>query len=73
MNPNKQAPETLKVATPTSNSRLNLQAKNINFVQRNIKRAGKSKDKATIRSHRENQVSSGNMRNMLSPQLVKDS
>ena len=43
MNPNKQAPETLKVATPTSNSRLNLQAKNINFVQRNIKRAGKSK------------------------------
>ena len=53
MNPNKQAPETLKVTTPTSNSRLNLQTKNINYVQRNIKRAGKSKEKVPSKSHRE--------------------
>lgn len=72
MNPSKQQVETLKVTTPSSNSRLNIQAKNINYVVRNIKRAGKSKDKIIAKSHRENLISAKG-RNMVSPQLVKDS
>jgi hypothetical protein len=71
MNPAKQQPETNLVATPSSNSRLNIQTKNINYVQRNIKRAGQSRDKVIAKSHRENLISA-KVRNMVSPQLVNE-
>ena len=69
MKSTKQQPETLLAATPTSNSRLNIHTKNINYVQRNIKKAGKSKDKVLGKSHRDNYISA-KVRNMVSPQLL---